>query len=75
MRIINKLTAVASFSEINVGECFMYDNCLWLKISNTSHQAKCNAFCFVDNSTTNFTFDWQVIPVDAEITIRNKEAV
>lgn len=75
MRIINKLAVTMPFSEINTGDCFMYDNCLWLKIDSTAHQAKCNAFCFVDNSTTNIPFDWQVIPVDAEITIRNKEAV
>ena len=74
MKIINNFNQLATFSSIKVGECFMYDNCLFIKM----HPAKkdvnfsWNAFCFVDNAPASFKDDWHVTPVAAEITIKGK---
>ena len=71
MRIINKVNAVTAFINLSVGDCFLYDNCLFIKINSTA-KAPHNAFCFVDNATCIFKDEWQVCPVEAEIIIRSK---
>ena len=73
MRIINKVNATATFAELRPGDCFLYDNCLFIKFNSTV-KAPHNAFCFVDNATCIFKDEWQVCPVDAEITIYGRGA-
>lgn len=70
MRIINNANTTVEFSAVKVGDCFMYDNCLFIKMHTTKESH--NAFCFVDNVTAFFRPDWSVTPVDADIVIRSK---
>ena len=73
MRIIDKVNKQVEFVSIKVGECFMYDNCLFVKMNsskNADHAA--NAFCFVDNNVACVPQAMLVSPVDAEIIIRSK---
>ena len=75
MRIINDADKKVEFVEIKVGECFMYDNCLFIKMNpakNNVHAA--NAYCFVDNAIACVPQAMLVTPVDAEIIIRSKGA-
>ena len=71
MRIINNADKKVEFVDLKVGDCFIYDNCLFIKINSTA-KAPHNAFCFVDNATCIFNDEWQVCPVEAEIIIRSK---
>ena len=74
MRIVDKADTSVEFSTIEVGECFLYDNCLFIKIHPTKEDSpySCNAFCFVDNRIANVPSDWNVTPVDAEVVIYSK---
>ena len=74
MKIIDNTSITVEFSSLKTGDCFIYDNCLFIKIDPTKESSPyaCNAFCFVDNKLTSVPLDWSVIPVDADITIRNK---
>ena len=74
MKIINNFNQAATFSSIKVGECFMYDNCLFIKMHPAKKDANFswNAFCFVDNAIAQFKDEWHVIPVDARVVINGK---
>ena len=73
MKIINTIDKQVEFAAIKVGECFMYDKCLFIKMNPVSNGNQSpNAFCFVDNCVVYFKSEWHVTPVDAEITIHGK---
>ena len=75
MRIIDTADTSVEFSAIKVGECFYYDNCLFIKINPVNeigYDKAANAFCFIDNNVTNVPNDWNVTPVNAEVVIRSK---
>jgi hypothetical protein len=75
MKIINNADKQVEFVHIKVGECFMYDNCLFIKmtpVKNNEHAA--NAYCFVDNNIACVPQAVLVTPVDAEIIIHSKGA-
>ena len=73
MRIINNADKRVEFASIKVGDCFFYDNCLFIKML---HLEKCgysaNAYCFVDNTIACVPQSMLVTPVDAEIVVRSK---
>jgi hypothetical protein len=71
MRIVDKADITVEFSKIKVGECFLYDRCLFIKMQPTKYNLY-NVFCFVDNAVAMFKDDWQVTPVDAEVIVRSK---
>ena len=73
MRIIDKANSSVEFRTIKTGDCFIYDNCLLIKMYPIGAIA-CNAFCFVDNTIVHVRDDQTVIPVEAEIVIHNKGA-
>lgn len=74
MRIIDNANTSVEFSALKVGDCFLYDNCLFIKMHPVKHSSPsaCNAFCFVDNCIACFESGWSVVPVEAEIIIRSK---
>ena len=75
MRIINNADTTIEFSAIKVGECFLYDNCLFIKIHPVKEENRAfnsNAFCFVDNALATIPADWAVTPVGADVVIRSK---
>ena len=77
MRIINNTDANVEFVSIRAGECFMYDNCLFIKMNRTvrATDTSPNAFCFVDNQEAYIPEACLVIPVDAEIVIKSRGVV
>ena len=75
MRIIDNTDTSVEFSAIKVGECFMFDNCLFIRINpvkERGYERDANAFCFVDNNITYVNEACIVTPVNAEIVIRSK---
>ena len=75
MRIINSADTSVEFAAIQVGECFYYDNCLFIKINpvkERGYQKDANAFCFADNNITYVPMACLVTPVEADIVIRRK---
>ena len=74
MRIIDKANTTVEFSSLKVGDCFLYDNCLFIKMHliKEDRPNSCNAFCFVDNCVAFFRSDHTVTPVEADIVIRSK---
>jgi hypothetical protein len=73
MRIINNVDKQVEFVSLKVGDCFIYDNCLFIKmnpVKPNDHAA--NAFCFVDNAIACVPQPMLVTPVDAEVIIRSK---
>ncbi len=75
MRIVNQCETKVEFANIKVGECFLYDNCLFIKMQPDAKPASpYNAFSFVDNTVAGFRDDWHVTPVVAEIIIYSKGA-
>ena len=75
MRIIDNAAASVEFSTIKVGECFYYDNSLFIKIEpvvEVGYKKPANALCFTDNRITEVPANWNVIPVEADIVVRNK---
>ena len=75
VRILDKTNMAVEFYTIKVGDCFYYDNCLFIKINpidKLCHDRVANAFCFADNNITHVPNDWKVTPVDAEIVVHNK---
>ena len=77
MRIINNADTSVEFAAISVGECFYYDNCLFIKINpvkERGYQKDANAFCFADNNITYVPMACLVTPVEADIVIRRKGA-
>lgn len=75
MRIVNNADTSVEFVAIKVGECFYYDNCLFIKINpvkERSYQKDANAFCFADNNITYVPMACLVTPVEADIVIRRK---
>ena len=75
MRIIDNTDTSTEFSAIKVGECFMFDKCLFIRINpvkERGYERDANAFCFVDNNITYVNEACIVTPVNAEIVIRSK---
>ena len=75
MRIIDSADTSVEFFAIKVGECFMFDNCLFIRINpvkERGYERDANAFCFVDNNITYVNEACIVTPVNAEIVIRSK---
>lgn len=74
MKIIDHTDTTVEFSAIRVGECFLCDKCLFIRICPIDKSGKvyANAFCFVDNSVCFLRNDYNVIPVDADIVVRSK---
>lgn len=59
----NRFKKFTSFNEINVGDLFEYDDCTFLKISET------NAFCFEALTVSNISHHATVEPLNAKIVI------
>lgn len=74
MRIIDKANTTVEFSSLKVGDCFIFDNCLFIKMHPVKEGSpnSGNAFCFVDNCVAFFRSDCTVTPVEADIIIRSK---
>ena len=75
MKIIDNSTTSIEFSAIEVGECFLFDNCLFIKINpvkERGYQKDANAFCFADNNITYVPMACSVTPVEADIVLRSK---
>lgn len=75
MKIIDNSNKLVEFSAIKVGECFLFDNCLFVKINpvqEKGYETAANVFCFVDSNITYISPDWHVTPVHAVITINTK---
>ena len=75
MKIINPSDKHIEFVELNVGDCFMFDNCLFVKINpikEKGYEKAGNAFCFVDNNITHVPEPCLVLPVEAEVVIRSR---
>ena len=75
MKIINAINKQVEFVSIKVGECFMFDNCLFIRINpvkERGYERDANAFCFVDNNITYVHDACVVTPVNAEVVIRSK---
>jgi hypothetical protein len=73
MKIVNNLNKRVDYRDIKIGECFMYDNSLCLKIQPAGNNVKAvNSVCFMDNALFNVMPDTKVTPVEATITISSK---
>lgn len=75
MKITNNINKQVEFVSIKVGECFMFDNCLFIRINpvkERGYERDANAFCFVDNNITYVNEACLVTPVEAEIIISGK---
>lgn len=75
MKIINPFDKHVEFVELKVGDCFIFDSCLFTKINpikEKGYEKEGNALCFVDNNITHVPEHYSVIPVDAEIVIRGR---
>lgn len=75
MKITNTINKQVEFVSIKVGECFLYDNCLFVRINSVKergYEKDANAFCFMDYNITCVNEACLVTPVDAEIVIRSK---
>lgn len=73
MRIVNNIDKKVEFVHIKVGECFIYDNCLFVRMNRTkNNEHAANAYCFVDNNVACVPQACLVTPVDAEIVVRSK---
>lgn len=73
MRIINNVDKKVEFASIRVGDCFLYDNCLFIKMNPVKpNEHAANAYCFVDNNIACVPQAMLVTPVEAEIVIRSK---
>ena len=78
MKIINPFDKHVEFVAIKVGDCFMYDNCLFIRINpvkERGYEKEANAFCFMDNNITYVPESCLVIPVDAEIVLKSRGVV
>lgn len=74
MKIINTINKQVEFVSIKVGECFMFDNCLFIRINpvkERGYERDANAFCFVDNNITYVNEACLVTPVSAEIIVHH----
>lgn len=63
-----------AFQNLNIGDFFMveeYPNTLYLKIKCSSEPN--NSFNFTNNEYGYFTSDWEVIPVNVDIIIKEKQ--
>jgi hypothetical protein len=73
MKIIDKANTTVEFSVLKVGQCFLYDNCLFIKMNPVKpNDNAANAFCFIDNAIAHFRPEYAVTPVEADITIHSK---
>lgn len=74
MKIINTINKQVEFVSIKVGECFMFDDCLFIRINpvkERGYERDANAFCFVDNNITYVNEACLVTPVNAEIIVHH----
>lgn len=63
-----------TFKNLNIGDFFMakeYPNTLYLKIN--IYREPYNSFNFTNNEYGYFTSDWEVIPVNVDIIIKEKQ--
>ncbi len=73
MKIINNIDKKVEFVHIKVGECFIYDNCLLVRMNPVKNNVNAaNAYCFVDNNIACVPQSCLVTPVEAEVVIRSK---
>ena len=74
MKIIDNTVKATEFSSLKVGECFLYDNVLFIKMHpvNTDKPSARNAFCFNDNTIACFNPEAMVMPVTAEVIIQRR---
>ena len=73
MKIINNADKRVEFVSLKVGDCFMYDNCLFVKMNTAKiTESSPNAYCFVDNVVAYVPQAMLVTPVEAEIIIHSK---
>ena len=73
MKVIDNTDTSVEFYTIKVGECFIFDNCLFIRIKPVKeYERDANAFCFVDNNITYVHDACVVTPVNAEVVIRSK---
>ena len=75
MKIINTMDKRVEFVTIKIGECFMFDNCLFVRINpvkERGYERDANAFCFMDYNITYVNEACLVTPVEAEIIVRHK---
>lgn len=73
MVIVNNLNKLVTFGEVKVGECFIYDNSLYIRISPIGRDTRAiNALCFTDYIPVFMHPDWHVTPVHAVVTINTK---
>ena len=78
MRIIDNTDTSVEFYAVKVGDCFMFDNCLFIKIDPTrrhGYEKVGNALDLVTYTITNVPEACLVTPVNAEIVIRSKGEV
>lgn len=75
MNIIN-MSKLVQFSEIKQGECFLYDNCLFMKIEphimyvgEYDHKVMIVAVNIVSGSVTSFDETDKVIQVNATVSL------
>ena len=73
MEVIDNTNTLVEFSAVDTGECFYYDNCLFIKSRPiVKGDVTVNCFCFADNNISYFKDDILVSPVDATITVHKK---
>ena len=73
MKITNNADKKIEFFDVKVGDCFMYDNCLFIKMNPVKqNEGSPNAFCFVDNAVACVPQSCLVAPVSAEIVVHSK---
>ena len=73
MRVFDNTSTSVEFSTIKVGECFYYDNCLFVKSRPLTHAHKtANCFCFIDNTLGHIQDFQSVIPAEVDLIVRRK---
>ncbi len=73
MKIVNNLDKKVEFVHIKVGECFIHDNCLFVRMNPVKNNVNAaNAYCFVDNNLACVPQACLVTPVEAEVVVRSK---
>ena len=76
MRIVNNLNKLIEFRHVKVGDFFMYDDSLFVRVEPVKEKGSfniLNSLCFTDNRVIFIPGDWHVTPVDVTITIDSKE--
>ena len=73
MKVINHAKEKVEFFKLNPGDCFYYDDCLYMKTwpADKRHVAAVNCVCFVDNKICFFQDDVMVTRAEAEVIIHS----